>query len=455
MKGAVVLKGMIGLEIHCYLKTKEKLFCSCIASRERGLEGNTYVCPVCTGQPGAKPLVPNEDAVRKGVQIGLVLRCTISSSMPWIRKHYAWPDLPKGYQTTLSGSGSVPLGIKGNFHGIGIREMHLEEDPASWEPGTGKVDYNRSGLPLVEIVTEPDFSTAEEVQAWLGKLVHHLSYLKAIDTNAGIKVDVNVNIPRKTKRVEIKNVNSIDEIGKAIVYELTRQAEEGGAQEETRRWDASKGKTMVMRSKEGGADYRFLSDPDLPSLRIAPSFVASLKNALPESPEVKVAKLVKQHRLSAGDARILASHIDLVSFFEEVAQHVEGKVAAPWVTGPLLRLLNDHATSLEHVEIVPAHFIALVQLVQQGVLTPLKAKEIIGTWYPKSSMPSATEGKLSDETHLKALIADVLRAHQKAVQDYKAGEQKALDFLLGAVMKASQKRADYAVARKLLLKALG
>lgn len=453
MKQALA-QGTIGLEIHCYLKTREKLFCTCVASRERGLAPNSFICPVCTGQPGAKPLMPNSDAVRKAVQIACVLGCTVSSRMPWMRKHYSWPDLPKGYQTTLSGAGAIPLGVRGSFHGIRITEMHLEEDPASWEPSTGRVDYNRSGLPLVEIVTEPDFSTGEEVQEWLGKLVHHLSYLKAVDTNAGIKVDVNINIPGKTKRVEVKNVNSIDEIGKVITYEFARQTREGGTVEETRRWDAGKGTTSVMRSKEDAADYRFIRDPDLPDVCIAPSYVQELRASLPEAPEVKLEKLVRQYKIGTTDATLLASHLDLALFFERVAAEVDGRFALPWVTGELLRFLNAHTTTLDAVDIHIEHFVALVTLVKEGKLTPLQAKDILKGWYPKSSPPSSVAGKMSDEKQLHGFITKVMHDNAKAIADYRAGEQKAFDFLMGAVMKASAKRADYAVARKLLLQAL-
>ena len=186
--------GRIGLEIHTYLITKEKLFCRCRASRSKGLKPNLFICPICTGMPGAKPMLPNAEAVKKAVLIGLMLQCRINEKMTWQRKHYDWPDLPKGYQNTLSGPYAFPVGEKGKFYGIRIREMHLEEDPASWEPLTGRVDYNRSGIPLVEIVTEPDFTTAEEVGEWLKTLLHNLEYLKAVQSDAGIKADVNVNL---------------------------------------------------------------------------------------------------------------------------------------------------------------------------------------------------------------------------------------------------------------------
>jgi aspartyl-tRNA(Asn)/glutamyl-tRNA(Gln) amidotransferase subunit B len=224
----MVLSGKIGLEIHGYLVTKEKLFCKCVASREKGLKANTNVCPICTGQPGSKPMLPNGEAVKKAVMIGLMLGCKINKSVKWQRKHYDWPDLPKGYQNTISGAHAVPLGIEGKYEGIGIWSMHLEEDPASWEPDSGKVDYNRSGLPLVEIITAPDFKTSEEVIEWLKKLLWAFNYLKTVDSNAGIKVDVNVNIPGKSERVEIKNLNSLENIGNAIEYEFNRQNKEGG-----------------------------------------------------------------------------------------------------------------------------------------------------------------------------------------------------------------------------------
>jgi len=279
---------MIGLEIHCYLVTKEKLFCKCIASREKGLKPNTLICPICTGMPGAKPMAPNKEAVLKSIKIGLMLGCTINKELKWQRKHYDWPDLPKGYQNTISGGDAIPVGEKGKLDGIRIRSIHLEEDPASWNPDTGCIDYNRSGLPLVEIVTEPDFTSSEEVVSWLKKLVHNLSYLKAVDSNAGIKADVNVNIPGKTERVEIKNINSIENIGKAIDYEIERQLREGGKQRETRRFDEAKGKTEKMREKESAEDYRFINEPDLQEIIIDKTTISRIREELPEMPEEKL-----------------------------------------------------------------------------------------------------------------------------------------------------------------------
>ncbi|MBX4196334.1 Asp-tRNA(Asn)/Glu-tRNA(Gln) amidotransferase subunit GatB [Candidatus Pacearchaeota archaeon] len=446
-------QGMIGLEIHTYLITREKLFCSCIASRKKGLKPNTNICPICTGQPGAKPMLPNKSAVEKAVQIGLMLGCTINDSMTWQRKHYDWPDLPKGYQGTLSGEGTSPVGSNGTFYGIKISSMHLEEDPASWNPDTGEIDYNRSGLPLVEIVTAPDFSQAEEVVDWLKKLLHSLSYLKAADSDAGIKVDVNVSIPGKTKRVEVKNINSLESVYEAIEYELERQVKEGSVRE-TRRFDEKRGKTMSMREKESQDDYRFISDPDLQPLVLDTKFVNALKNNLPESPQQKLEKIIKKYSIDEKNAAILTKHRDIAEFFEGVSEKIDPQFALPWVTIELLRVLNYHSKNLDEVSITIEHFVALLKLVKDGKITPLKAKEMLNQFYPRSFMPNNVEGKITDIKELEKIAKEVVSHNAKAVSDYRAGDSNALNFLMGQVMKLTQKRADFALTRKILVKIL-
>ena len=447
--------GMIGLEIHTYLITKEKLFCCCKASREKGLQGNINICPICSGQPGAKPMLPNEEAVKKAVLIAGMLGCKVNKYMPWQRKHYSWPDLPKGYQNTLSGSGAVPLGVEGKFKGIKIWSMHLEEDPASWNPDTGEVDYNRSGLPLVEIITAPEFSIAEEVMSWLQDLTHALAYLKCVDSNAGIKVDVNVNLPGKTERVEIKNLSSIENIGKAIEYELSRQIKEGGKVKETRRYDEAKNKTIVMRSKEAADDYRFIRDPDLQSLSLNEKFISEIKNKVPEMPEVKLEKLIKKYKIDEKNAAILSTNIDIVEFFEKVADKIDVKLALPWVTGELLRFLNYNKKKLDEVDLKVEHFIALLDLVKSGKITPLKGKEILNKFYPKSFMPDVgEEGKIVDVKELEKFAKLAISRNEKAVADYKSGLHGAINFLLGDMMKETKKRADFKVAKEVLEKLL-
>ncbi|MBX4212063.1 Asp-tRNA(Asn)/Glu-tRNA(Gln) amidotransferase subunit GatB [Candidatus Pacearchaeota archaeon] len=446
-------EGMIGLEIHTYLLTREKLFCPCIASRKKGLKPNTYICPICTGQPGAKPMLPNKKAVEKAVQIGLMLGCKIHDNMVWQRKHYDWPDLPKGYQNTLSGGSTFPVGSKGKFYGINISSMHLEEDPASWDPDKGEIDYNRSGLPLVEIVTSPDFTASEEVVDWLKRLTHALSYLKAADSDAGIKVDVNVSIRGKTQRVEVKNINSLEGVQKAIEYELERQEKEGGIRE-TRRFDEKKGKTMKMREKESQDDYRFISDPDLMPLVLDGKFVEILRKSLPESPEKKLEKLIKKYHVDEKNASILTKHIDVAEFFEKVAEKIDPLFALPWVTVELLRFLNYRSKKLDEVDISVEHFVALLSLVKQGKITPLKAKDILNQFYPKSFMPKEIEGKISDIKELEKFAKEAIAHNSKAASDYKSGDKNAINFLMGAIMKMTNKRADFAKTKEILIRLL-
>ena len=453
------MKGMIGLEIHCYPITKEKLFCKCKASRERGLQGNTQICPICCGQPGAKPMLPNKEAVRKAVQIGLMLGCKINSALKWQRKHYDWPDMPKGYQNTISGEHAIPVGVKGNFSGVEIWSMHLEEDPASWEPETGEVDYNRSGLPLIEIITAPDFTSAQDVMSWLKKLVRHLGYLKAIDPNAGIKADVNVNISGKTERVEIKNISSIEDIGKAIEVELKRHEslihEGKRGEKETRRFDAGEGKTVRMRGKEEAEDYRFISDPDLVEIGLDSKWIREIEDGLPENPEEKLGKFIKKHKIDKKNAEILAKNIDVAEFFEEVVKKIDAGFALPWVTVELLRVLNYNKKKLDEVEIKAEDFVSLLKLIKDKKITELQGKQLLNKFYPKSFDPSkGLKEKIDDEKELEKIIVQILKNNSKVVESYKKGEKQALNYLMGEVMKKTERRADFAAARKVLEKLL-
>ncbi len=447
------IEGIIGLEVHAYLVTSEKLFCQCKASREKSLLPNINICPICTGQPGAKPMLPNKIAVKKTVQIAVMLGCKINEYMLWQRKHYDWPDLPKGYQNTLSGSHAAPIGENGKFYNISIKSMHLEEDPASWNPETGEVDYNRSGLPLVEIVTSPEFKTAEEVITWLKKLLHSFSYLKCVDANAGIKVDVNVNIPKKTERVEIKNISSLESIKKAIEYELKRHATEKVSKQETRRYDDLKGRTILMRTKETQDDYRFISDPDLVPLIINKEFIKNQEKSLPESPEQKLKKIISIYKIDKKNAEILAKNIDIIEFFEKVAEEIDPKFAIPWVTGELLRLINENKTTLDKIDINPTHFAALLNLVKNNSITPLKAKEILKKFYPKSFQPE-TERKMTNPAEIEKVAKEVIAKNTSAVESYKKGEKNAINFLMGEIMKITKKRADFKISRECLEKLL-
>ena len=346
---------LIGLEIHGYIETKEKLFCNCKNFHDmKIIKPNTNICPICTGQPGSKPMLPNSSAINKILKIGMMLNCKpnlIENHKPLIfqRKHYSWPDMPHGYQKTISGAYSIPVAEKGKFLGIGIIEVHLEEDPAAWNPETGQIDYNRAGAPLVEIVTEPDFASSEEVENWLRQLILTLSYIKALDKDAGIKADVNVNINGISVRTEIKNVNSVTEIVKAIDSEIKRHEAEKPQKKETRRWNSETGKTELMRSKEEQADYRFIPDPDLPVIKITKKRIQSIKENLPESPMEKLDKLIKKYKINKKEAEILTKNLEIVELFEKVTEKIPQDIALPWITVEWLGVLNHNKLTTNQI----------------------------------------------------------------------------------------------------------
>ena len=447
----------IGLEIHGYLNTKEKLFCSCKSEHgAKHSKPNTNICPICTGQPGSKPSLPNKEAIKKALQISLILGCIPNQKLVWQRKHYSWPDLPKGFQNTISGPYATPNGTKGKFLGINITECHLEEDPAAWNPKTGEIDYNRSGSPLIEIVTDPDFTNSEEVIDWLKQLLTTLSYIKAIDQKAGIKADVNVSLPGGV-RIEMKNINSLNNIKNAIEHEIERQKKDPPKEQETRRYDETKGTTTKMRSKEQAEDYRFISEPNLPVVNIEKKRIQEIKSKLPETPHAKLSKLIKKHKIPEKSAKILTKKLEIVEFFEKVIEKANPSLAIRWVTEELLSVLNYLKKEMEEIDIDPLHFIELLNLINTKKITELKAKEILRGWNIKSASPkkqAKSHSQISDKGEIQKLAQKAIKENPKAVEDYKAGQQNALNFLIGQVMRLSNKRADYKTARDVLIKEL-
>ncbi len=449
----------IGLEIHGYIDTKEKLFCSCRAVHGAKLTSpNANICPICTGQPGAKPMLPNKEAVKKAIQISLILGCKINQKTIWQRKHYSWPDLPKGYQNTLSGPHAIPTGQGGKFEGIKIRECHLEEDPAAWNPQTGEIDYNRSGIPLIEIVTEPDFSSSENVEKWLKELIVTLGYVKAISKELGIKADVNIST--NGERVEIKNVNSVKNIRDAIDIEIARQEKLSMpvSEQETRKYDAEKRTTAKMRSKEQAQDYRFISDPDLPSLDISSSLIDSLKKNIPETPVQKLKKLVKKYNIPKTSAGILTRNIDVIELFEKTIEKINPKLATRWVTEELFSVLNYNKKTLDELDFDAQHFIELLEMIERKELSEPKAQEILRSWKEKSFSPKLNlkeHRQISDTKEIEKIIDEVIKNNKKAVGDYKSGKPWAINFLMGKIMETTNKRADYSAAKMALEKRLG
>jgi len=453
----VVIKA--GLEVHGYLfvENKTKLFCNDVIDHDAA--PNTAVCEVCTAQPGCKPMLPNEDAVRKILMIACFLGCRINRRLLFQRKHYSWPDLPSGYQRTMSGSYSTPVGEDGEFMGIGISDVHLEEDPARWDPEKGTVDYNRSGYPLVEIVTRPDFTSSEQVRGWLKKLVTALGYIKAIDSSAGIKSDVNVSISPKFNRVEIKNVNSFTSIVNAMEYEIMRQQDESrkGRRigQETRAWNDKEGKTIFMRSKEQALDYMFIPDPDLPAIHITDNEIREIEKELPEKPQQKIEHYTKNLKIDRTDAEILASELVLTELFEEVVKEIDPVLAARWFRKELLRVVNLSKKDIHELEIEAKHLIQLLKLVETEQLTHETARRILEKLIEKTFDVDDYVNKngllaVSDKARIEELCREAVIENRGAVQDYKAGNEKALHFIIGQVMRKSKGKATPNEVNKIL-----
>ncbi len=442
-------KFKIGLEIHGYInvESRTKLFCNCALDAEA--HPNTNICPVCTAQPGSKPMAANKEAFDKVVAISEMLGCKTNKRLLFQRKHYDWPDLPSGYQRTISGSYSFPVGVNGSFLGIGISDVHLEEDPARWDPETGFVDYNRSGFPLVEIVTAPDFEGTEQVRDWLKKLMTTLSYIRAIDANAGIKSDVNVSIAPEFNRVEIKNVNSFRSIVSAIEYELKRQEKEvrEGKQimQQTRAWNDNAAITVFMRSKEQAMDYMFIPDPDLPVIKIDDTYISNIASKLPEKPSEKIEKY-KKMKIDAVDAQVISSELLLAELFEKVIREINPVLAARWLRKELLRVLNYNKKELHELEIDERHIIQLLKLVESKKITDATAQKLLEKLVEKpfdvdKYVKEHNLSAVSDASLLEKLCREAIEENKKVADDYKSGNEKALHKLMGEVMKKSGGKA--------------
>jgi aspartyl-tRNA(Asn)/glutamyl-tRNA(Gln) amidotransferase subunit B len=438
----------VGLEIHGYIATDQKLFCNCST---RVSEPNTNICPICTGQPGSKPMLTNGEALTKAIKIGLMLGCTINSRLLFQRKHYSWPDSPNNYQRTMSGSYAVPVGEHGFFEGIRITEVHLEEDPAKWDPVTGEIDYNRAGFPLIEIVTEPDFSDSEEVGEWLRKLITTLSYIAAIDRTAGIKSDVNVSIPPKFERVEIKNVNSQSAIVDAIGIEVSRQQSEISLGKsipmQTRTYDAGTKQTLFMRSKESAMDYMFIPDPDIPYIDISPDFVASLKADLPQTPSEKKAHLLRLG-VKEDDARVLCSEFTLVTLFEKLSASIPIDILITFLRRELVGYANYHKLDVFDISLNETQITTLLLYVKDKKISDPTAKEVFRQLLANNDLDVSEYIKIhnlfleSDSSQLNTWCQEAIFENPKAVSDYKGGSAASLNFLVGQVMKKAKGKAS-------------
>lgn len=477
----------VGLEIHVQLKTRSKMFCACPV--EYGATPNTHTCPVCLGLPGALPVM-NEEALRLTALAGLMLECNIAEVCKFDRKSYYYPDVAKNYQISqydmpLCLGGGIPLhdlaypkdaqkSIATKDKVVRLTRIHLEEDVAKsfhLETASG-IDFNRAGTPLMEIVTEADISSPEEAFACLTSLKQHLLYAGVSDADmekGQMRCDVNVSVrPVGTEKfgtkIELKNLNTISGVRRALAYEIERQIEivrAGGVlQQETRRWDDDLGETQLMRVKESAHDYRYFPDPDLMPVKTE-GLLASAKAALPETPAQRRARYENDFGVSAYDAAVLADNLDLGSCFEQAAAgSPHGKQIANWILNDLQSALSSAGQSFAESAIQPGHLAELVAVVASGQINGRQAKEVFAEMFASGRGPSVIieEKGLrqeSDAGAIGALCDQVIAAHPQSVADYRAGKTVALNFLKGQVMKLSKGKANPAMAGDLLAQKLG
>jgi len=453
-----------GLEVHGYIQTESnrKLFCDCVVSHDS--EPNTNVCPVCTGQPGSKPMSPNREAMEKAVTISLMSGCKVNRDTFFLRKHYDWPDMPTGFQKTGSGSYSFPVGVGGEFLGVRITQVHIEEDPARWDPKSGLIDYNRSGVPLIEIVTEPDFSDAEDVQVWLKKLITTLKYVKSLDIGGGIKSDVNVSIEPDFERVEIKNVNSLTGIFNAIKYEVKRQGKvkaEGGSEvQHTRRWNDQKQKTEFMRSKEEAQDYRFIREPDLLSNHFDNDLISGDEEILPEKPYEKLERY-KGFGVPVVDAEILSSDIYVADIFESVIKSVDVGLATKWIRGQLLSVMNYNGVESQDLNINVGELVVLLKKLESNEITDEVGRKVLRLLFEDEKLGVEKYVKdnnllmVSDLGEIEGFCRRVIEENPVAVEDFKSGSEKSLNFLVGNVMRLTKGKSNPQETAKVLKRLIG
>lgn len=466
---------VIGLEVHAELATESKIFCGCTTAF--GGEPNTHCCPVCIGMPGVLPVL-NQKAVEYTVKTGLALHCEISHFSKMDRKNYFYPDLPKAYQISqydlpLCRDGYLDIEADGAWKRIRILRIHLEEDAGkllhdAHEDGT-LVDYNRGGVPLMEIVTHPDMSSPEEAVAFMEKLRAILMYIGVSDCKmeeGSLRCDLNLSVrpeggPLGT-RTEMKNLNSFKMALKAAQYEAKRQIkvlDKGGTvTQETRRWDDAAGKSVGMRSKEEAHDYRYFPEPDLVPIRMPQERVEELRAGLPELPDAKKARYIDQYSLPAYDAEILTGSVSLAAYFESViALYPEPKEVSNWLMGDVLRLMKDQES--DTIPVPPDTLALLCRRVSEGVISRSAGKTVLETLFGEGGEVDALIEKLglkqvSDAGALDAVIDRVLADNPQSVEDFKTGKRKALGHLMGQVMKATGGKANPQMVNELLRKKL-
>lgn len=467
-------ESIIGLEVHAELLTKTKIFCSC--KTEFGGEPNTHICPVCMGLPGALPRL-NKRVVELGVKAGLVLNCEINKISKMNRKNFYYPDCPKNYQITqddvpLCKNGYIDIEVADNkYKRIGIERIHIEEDAGKQihEKNNTLVDFNRAGIPLIEIVSKPDIKTAEEAVLYLTKLKSILSSSNISDCKmeeGSLRCDVNISVkPKDTNefgvRTEIKNMNSFKALEKALNYEFNRQVNsiKNGERlsSDTRRWDETLQRTIIMRQKEKARDYRYFPDGDLVTINLKDRFMNDIKNTIEELPHEMEERFIKNYNIPKYDARVLTSTLKMAQFFDEVAKiSKEPKLASNWIMGDLSRLLNENKTFIENLRFNPSDLANLITLIKEGCISNSIGKQVIEEMFysgksPKIIIEEKGLKQNNNKDIIKRLVNEVLDNNPKALDDYKSGKTKIIGFIVGQVMKSTKGRSNPKIVNEIII----
>lgn len=466
---------VMGLEVHTELATKTKIFCGC--STEFGGAPNTHVCEICSGMPGTLPLL-NERVMEFAVRTGLATNCQITQKTKFDRKNYFYPDLPKAYQISqlylpICRNGYIEVkGENGEPKKIGIHEIHMEEDAGKlihdeFEDCT-LVDYNRCGVPLLEIVSEPDFRSADEVIEYLEKLRAILQFTGVSDCKmqeGSLRADVNLSVrPKGQKefgtRTEMKNLNSFHAIARAIAYESRRQIdllEDGEAVvQETRRWDDNKGYSYAMRSKEDAQDYKYFPEPDLPPIEISDARIQEIRESMPELPEQKKQRYREELGLPEYDTEILTGNMAFVTLFEETVKLCDSpKDVANWIMGEVMKLLNDTGTLPEDMTLAPEKLAAVIQMVKSGKINRGTGKTVLEKVFtdgvdPESYVQENNLAQITDLGAIRPVLEEVIAANEKSVSEYKAGKTQAMGYIMGQAMRALKGKAPAQEVQKML-----
>jgi aspartyl-tRNA(Asn)/glutamyl-tRNA(Gln) amidotransferase subunit B len=470
---------VIGLEVHAQLKTRTKIFCGC--STSFGAPPNTHTCPVCLGMPGVLPVL-NKKVVEYALRMGIATHCSIAKESRFARKNYFYPDLPKGYQISqyelpIAQNGFLEIESSGDKKRIGITRIHMEEDAGKLghdpDRPLSRIDFNRTGVPLIEIVSEPDLRSPEEAGAYLRKLRSILRYLDICDGNmeeGSFRCDANISIRPKGSdtlgtRTELKNLNSFKHVEKALHFEIKRQQsiiEDGGhVVQETRLWDPDKNRTTSMRGKEEAHDYRYFPDPDLLPLVIDDDWIDAVKKRLPELPDEKRERFINNYDLSPYDAGFLTSSRELANYFEDcVNVFPKPKQIGNWVMGSLIALLNAEGRSIEESPVSSQNLARLLELIDEGLISGKIAKTVFEEMAktgrpPKEIVEEKGLVQVTDESAIQNVVIQVLERCSEEVADYKNGKTKLFGFFVGQVMKETRGRANPKIVNKVLRSKLG